>query len=247
MTFFQSKVMCVIQARVNSKRLPGKILLDMHGRNILQRTIDTAKQIDGLSEIYVATTKSLEDDTVREIAKKESVKCIRGSVKDVRSRFLALAKKEPDSILVRITGDNPLTSPQLAELLLKEYVELRESSATPSYLAFDFQSILEGTGSEVICSPKFVEISKHSDSDFDKEHVTEKLRRRSTYSRIMPPKTLRNRTHSVTIDQQTDYEKVKNITDGLWHFPTDRIIERLLSLSVREEAEDFPAGRNHLG
>ncbi|NNE73474.1 MAG: glycosyltransferase family protein [Acidimicrobiales bacterium] len=111
-------VAAVIQARMGSTRLPGKVLRPLHGRPVLDWVIRAARQAEGVEHVIVATTTEADDDVVAAHAASAGVSVVRGSVDDVLSRFLLAADvpdadgRVPDGI-VRLTADCPLLDPAL--------------------------------------------------------------------------------------------------------------------------------------
>jgi spore coat polysaccharide biosynthesis protein SpsF len=107
----------VIQARMGSTRLPGKILRPLAGRPVLGWVLRAAHQAERIDQIVVATTDEPVDDATEEYCRDEGVAVHRGSVDDVLSRFLgALDQEAPDAdVLVRLTADCPLLDPQLLD------------------------------------------------------------------------------------------------------------------------------------
>ena len=109
----KKKIVCIIQARVDSKRFPEKILCDIEGKICIERVIDRVKACKEISEIWLATTKLKSDITLEKIAKKKEINIFKGSVVNVLSRFYKISKKTNADIIVRVTGDCPLVDPSL--------------------------------------------------------------------------------------------------------------------------------------
>src|SRR5688572_27176122 len=105
------KVVCVVQARVNSTRLPGKALLPLHGQSVLSHVIERVKQCPLIDEIVVATP----DDEIEAEAKAFGVSVFRGSESDVLDRTHGAAVSARAGVVVRVTSDCPLVCPTLLE------------------------------------------------------------------------------------------------------------------------------------
>src|SRR4030066_2065637 len=100
----------IIQARISSMRLPGKVLKDLpyaSGITCLEQVIRRLKKSKRLNEIIIATTKDKEDNRVVDIVKKEEVKYFRGCKENVLSRYYLTAKENNLDIIVRVTSDCP--------------------------------------------------------------------------------------------------------------------------------------------
>ena len=112
------KVVCLVQARVGSTRLPGKILKEICGKTILHHEIDRLKKCKEIDEIVIATTDKEDDDKIVNEAKKLSVKYFRGSENDVLSRFYYSAKENNADIIVRVTSDCPCIDFEILDKML---------------------------------------------------------------------------------------------------------------------------------
>ena len=117
----------VIQARMGSTRLPGKIAADLCGRTLLERLVDRLSQafsqVTG-SQLVVATTVAPEDDQTEDICRTIGVGCVRGDVDDVLTRYLvALADQPDDATALRATGDNPLYCPVRSREIWEVHVQ----------------------------------------------------------------------------------------------------------------------------
>ena len=106
-------VSAVIQARMGSTRLPGKVLRDLGGRPVLDWVIRAARESGIFADIVVATTGLHEDDALAAVATTLGAKVVRGSVDDVLSRFILAADAAPSDAIVRLTADCPLLDPTL--------------------------------------------------------------------------------------------------------------------------------------
>ena len=113
----------IIQARMGSSRLPGKVLKEINGKPMLWHLINRVKLAKGLDEIVLAIPNTKENDKLEELAKELKIKCIRGSEKDVLSRYILAGKNTGADIIVMITGDCPLVCPEIIDETLKEFKE----------------------------------------------------------------------------------------------------------------------------
>jgi len=126
MEIYQSNIMigCIIQARMSSSRLPGKILMKIENNDtILDFVINQLKSSKNLDAIIIATTNLPVDDQIVEFAKKRQIKCFRGSEKNVLTRYHDCAKYFSLDTIVRITSDCPLIDPSLLDYLIQKFVE----------------------------------------------------------------------------------------------------------------------------
>ena len=101
----------IIQARIDSSRLHGKVLRRLGGRSVLERVVRAVQQSGVLDELVVATTEEAADDAVVAECAAIGVACHRGPVDDVLTRFLGVLDKYESDVVVRFTADNPLIDP----------------------------------------------------------------------------------------------------------------------------------------
>ncbi len=105
----------IIQARMSSSRLPGKVLLDIAGKPMLQHVVERTKRAQTVDSVLVATTSDPSDDPIAAFAAALNVPCYRGSLHDVLDRYYQAAKTHHAEIIVRITADCPLIDPDVIE------------------------------------------------------------------------------------------------------------------------------------
>ena len=116
-------IVAVIQARMGSTRLPGKVLLDIAGRSMLARVVRRTRRAELLSEVVVATGESPEDDAIVQECRRLAVPCFRGSDEDVLKRYHGAALAHGADAIVRITSDCPLIDPGVVDRVVHEFLE----------------------------------------------------------------------------------------------------------------------------
>ncbi len=108
-------VVAIIQARMGSTRLPGKVLADIAGKPMLSRVVERTSRAGRLGSVVVATTQQPEDDAIRDFCRRQDWPCYRGSTDDVLDRFYQAARTYRADVVVRITADEPLMDPVLID------------------------------------------------------------------------------------------------------------------------------------
>lgn len=111
----RNRVVAILQARVGSSRLPGKVLADLGGQPLLGqivRRLALAREIDRL---VIATTDLPQDDQIEALATRLGVPCFRGAEEDVLDRYYQAARLFGAEVVVRVTGDNPLVDGVLVD------------------------------------------------------------------------------------------------------------------------------------
>ena len=112
------KIGFLITARLKSKRLPHKIIRDLNGKTVVERVIDRAKAIKGISEIVLCTSSSPEDKSLVDIAKKNSIYYFNGDEEDVLKRLLDAAIFFDFDYFLGITADNPLITIHFSNMIV---------------------------------------------------------------------------------------------------------------------------------
>ena len=107
----EPRVVAVIQARVGSTRLPGKVLRDLAGSPVLEWVTQAAMAADGIDKVVIATSTESGDDAIVEFGAVHGIEVIRGSEDDVLSRFILAAEVTEADAIVRLTADCPLLDP----------------------------------------------------------------------------------------------------------------------------------------
>lgn len=112
---FHLKTIAIIQARMSSSRLPGKVLLDIAGQPMLAHVVERARRAQRVDQVVVATTTDPSDDPIQAFCEGRGYACWRGSLHDVLERYYQAARHFEAGIVVRITADCPLIDPQVVD------------------------------------------------------------------------------------------------------------------------------------
>ncbi|CAA7619848.1 aminotransferase class III-fold pyridoxal phosphate-dependent enzyme [Magnetospirillum sp. SS-4] len=164
----------IIQARLSSTRLPGKVLLPLGGRPVLEWVARAAQAIPGIHKVVVATSVGADDDAVAAWAEGFGLACHRGPLDDVLERFAQAARAENADIIMRLTADCPLLDPQVCGevlALLKRTGSSYASNATPP-------SWPDGLDCEAFTRTALDEAAAEATRSSDREHVTVFIRDR---------------------------------------------------------------------
>lgn len=113
-------ILGILQARMGSSRLPGKVLMPILGNPMLMLQIERISRAKLIDSIVVATTVSSSDDAIEELCASMNIKCFRGSENDLLDRYYKAAKKNNADYVVRLTGDDPLTDPELINSMIEK-------------------------------------------------------------------------------------------------------------------------------
>ncbi len=164
------KVIAIIQARVGSSRLPGKVLADLDGAPMIDRVIQRAGAASRVSEVWVASSDLPADDQLADHCRAAGVPVARGPERDVLARFrLAAAMAEAD-VVVRLTGDCPLLDPTVIDRVIAE--------VTSQYPRIDYaanvleRSFPRGLDTEAFTVAALERMDRLGQTPASREHVT---------------------------------------------------------------------------
>ncbi len=118
-----TKVVAVIQARMSSTRLPGKVLVDIAGQPAVGWMIQRARRAPGIDALWLACSDAAADDPLADYVASLGISVFRGDEEDVLSRFTAVARESDADVIVRLTGDCPLIDPEVIGIAVAKYLE----------------------------------------------------------------------------------------------------------------------------
>lgn len=210
----KKKVVAIIQARMGSIRLPGKVMLPLAGKPILWHIIERAKRCKEVNSIVVATTTNHRDKIIMELANECGIKSFAGSENDVLDRYYRAAKEFNADIVVRICADCPLINPTTIDKMIGLCLEEDADCICghPSY-----PSIEQGMG--VVTFLALEKIKNLAKKDYQKEHVTIFIRENPELFKIVPiipEERFQREDMRLTIDAKEDYRLMQEIYDRLY-------------------------------
>lgn len=203
------KIVGIIQARMGSTRLPGKVLADVHGQPMLKWLLDRLRSVKLIDEIIVATTLSPEDNGLVDWLSENNVAYFRGSEDDVLERFYECAKKHQADLVVRITADDPLKDPGIIAQAIAMVADHKEvdycsNSITPSYP--------EGLDIEVFRFSALEKSFQEARLSSEREHVTPYIWKNPDLFKVTSLKFDQNLSHwRWTVDKPDDLEFVRAV------------------------------------
>ncbi|MBE6064837.1 glycosyltransferase family protein [Clostridium cochlearium] len=164
------KIVCIVQARVGSTRLPGKVLKKICGKTVLEHDIDRLRRIKNIDEIIIATTTLERDNDIVKECERLGVKCFRGSEEDVLSRYYYAAKENNADVVVRVTSDCPLIDPEVSEKIIQYYLDNKDKY---DYVSNTIERTYpRGLDTEVFRLKALEKAFNESKIQRDREHVT---------------------------------------------------------------------------
>ena len=227
------KIVAIIQARVGSTRLPGKVMKILHDKTILAHVISRIKDCLLLDEVVIATTTSARDDVIVAEAEKYGVKSFRGSEEDVLERYYLAAKKYNADVVVRITSDCPLFDPEILSEML-EYFKAETIQGLPiNYLSNCLnRSYPRGLDAEVFTFETLEQAFQKAQKPYEREHVTPYIYERPEIFTLHNQIWDKDFSHyRWTLDTEDDWKLIRAIYFNLYQegeiFKTEEVINLL--------------------
>ncbi len=173
------KIGAIVQARITSKRLAGKVLQNVNGKPMLQYLLERLSKSQYLSNIVVATSDTTTDNPITKFCLEKGVSCFRGSLTNVAKRFYRLLKKYNFEAFVRISEDSPLLDQRLVDLGIKIFLDNNYDIVTNVLK----RTYPKGQSVEIVKSDAFLDAYKEMKEIEDLEHVTKYFyRNKDNYS-----------------------------------------------------------------
>lgn len=209
------KTVIIVQARMTSTRLPGKVLKEVMGKPLLEYQIERLRRIKSADEIVIATTKNETDQPIVDLCNRLAVAYVRGSENDVLSRYYKAAVQYRADSIVRITADCPVIDPAVCDEAITWFLQHQNEC---DYLRLE--KCPRGLDTEVCSFKVLEECFQEATEQPDREHVTTFIYRRHPERyriKLMNFQEDLSR-HRWTVDTPEDFELVKKIIEELYPF-----------------------------
>ena len=208
------KIVALVQARMGSTRLPGKVMKLVDGIPLIQLLFERLSVSKCVDKIVLVTPKDNKNTPLVECIKELGYEVFQGSENDVLDRYYQAAKKEKATAIVRITGDCPLIDPEIVDQLIKLFydtkVDYASNTIPPSY----------PDGLDVsICTFDSLKLAwEKAETSYDREHVMPFIRNSKAFTKTNLASEIDHSSSRWTIDEPEDYKVIKNIFN---HFSPD--------------------------
>jgi len=217
----------IIQARMGSTRLPGKVLKVIGKITLLEHIIFRLKKLETNTKVIVATSTLQKDDQLEQFCKMHNILCFRGSEQNVLERYYLCAKNNNFEHVVRLTGDNPFIDIEELDNLIKLHIN---SMADYSR---SFAALPKGVGSEIFTFDALEQSYKYGFKENHKEHVNEYIEENEYKFKISELKATKEKNRpevSLTVDTMADYKKACSIVENSnnKYIPTQEAIKLCL-------------------
>ena len=217
------KILCIVQARMDSKRLPGKVLKKISDKCMISYTLNSLSNCRYIDEVILATSILESNDILSQYVKSIGFNVFRGSEENVLQRYKNAADEYSGDIIVRITGDCPLISPLIIDnavtkFLMYDYDYLRLDVPDTFQRGFDTEVFSKKSLDKVysiVCSEENL---KKKEYDKFREHVTYYIYTHNRDFKIGyvkgEGKYYENRNVNLSVDTAEDFERVQQILEN---------------------------------
>lgn len=209
----KTKFKVIIQARMGSSRLPGKVMKKVLNKPLIGYLIERLERAQFLEDIIVATSLKPKDDLICDYLKTTKAEIFRGSEKDVLDRYYQAARLYGAEVIVRITADCPLILPELVDRACKVFIEKK-----PDYLGYCLP-YPEGLADISLCSFKALKIAwEKANLPSEREHIFTYLTKNPHKFHLLKLQLESSiNDYRYTIDEEVDLEVVEKIIEDLYN------------------------------
>lgn len=204
----ENRVVAILQARMTSSRLPGKVMKNLNSVPMIERQIDrilTSRHIDNL---VVATSTDESDNTLTQFLTSKGFDVFRGSLDDVFSRYLEVLRSSESKVAIRLTGDCPLVMPELIDEMLLLFAK----SGADYFSNTIVSTFPDGLDIEIFTKDSFFRLSELGLSTLEREHVTLGYKNRPQTFKLVNYESQTNLgDQRWTVDYPDDFEFVEKI------------------------------------
>lgn len=205
----------IIQARMTSTRLPGKVLRQVNNKPLLQYMVERLQRIQLADQIVIATTTNQTDDCIAELATRLDIGCFRGSEEDVLDRVLQAAKAFKIDIIVETTGDCPLIDPIESNKVIEKYL-----ANDVDYVSNVLQRTYpRGMDTQVFSTATLDKVAQETQDPIDREHVSYYIYQHPeqfNLANISAPSALNHPEVRLTVDTIEDATLIETLIKNLY-------------------------------
>lgn len=206
-------ILGIIQARMGSTRLPGKVLREVEGKPLLQHMLERVSKSKLVNKFIVATSLNEIDTEIKRLCDNMNVPCFRGSEDDVLDRFYQCAKSSQPApeYIVRLTADCPLHDPKVVDFVVRRFLEEKVDYMTNSFPP----SCEDGFDVEIFTCSALEEAWKSAKTKYEREHVTPFIKNSNRF-KLYEQKYYSNYNYKLSVDDSADFELIKQIFAKLY-------------------------------
>tara|TARA_Y100000739_G_scaffold229726_1_gene245718 strand:+ start:9461 stop:10255 length:795 start_codon:yes stop_codon:yes gene_type:complete len=241
------KTIAIIQARMNSKRLPGKVLMPINGTPMLGFMIERVLSSSEVDELIVATSLEPSDDPIEIYCKENEINCFRGDLNDVLDRFYNASKTSDANIIIRLTGDCPLVDSNILDAMITIFKENNfdyiANTAPPEGITFP-----EGMDVEIFSKNALEKAWNEAKKPSEREHVTFYFwKNKDLFSIFRYDLNQDLSNYRLTVDYPEDFELVRRIIENFGDQITETNLAQIIKFlsdnplisALNEDIESF--------
>lgn len=209
------KIGAIIQARMGSTRLPGKVMKKICEKTVLQHVYERVSLSKVLDEIIIATTKKSCDDEIVKLCENLSIKYFRGSEDNVLSRYYLCAKENKLDLVVRITSDCPLIDSEVLDEMLNFYINNDFDLVTNAGNEKN-RTYPRGLDIEIFSFSLLKNAYENANYNYEKEHVTPYMYEHD-FNIYYYKNNVNYSEYRLTLDTKEDFELISKIYEKLYN------------------------------
>ncbi|MCL6099633.1 MAG: glycosyltransferase family protein [Bacteroidetes bacterium] len=241
------KIVTIIQARMSSTRLPGKVMLPVLSKPLLVRMLERVQSAKLIGSLVVATSTNSDDDEIEKLCEQNNITCFRGHLTDLLDRHYQVAIKFGADAIVKIPSDCPLIDPRVIDKVIQHFINYEE---------YDFVSNLhpatypDGNDVEIMSFASLECTWKDATKDYEREHTTPFIWEHQDVFKVgnvaWDSGLDYSTSHRWTIDYPEDYEFIRKVFEEL--YPSNPVfsLNDILDL-LKRKPEIAEINSQHLG
>lgn len=217
------KIICIVQARMGSERLPGKVMKKINGRSMIYYTLNSLKKSRYIDEVILATSTLEINDNLAQYVESIGIKVFRGSEENVLERYKQVSDKYDGDVIIRVTGDCPLINPIIIDnvvtkFLMYDYDYVRLDVPETFQRGFDTEVFSKNALDRVYSIACSEENINKEEYQMFREHVTYYIYNHQDEFKVSYVKGEKqyfdNRNINLSVDTKEDFERVKSIIEN---------------------------------
>lgn len=221
-----TKIVAIVQARMGSTRLPGKVLKEVLSRPLLSYQIERMAKSKMIDELVIATTPN-GNESIIELCQKENISYFIGSEKDVLERYYLAAKKFQADIVVRMTSDCPLIDAEIVDAVINMYKNNDFDYVSNTQI----RTFPRGMDTEVFSFSALEKAYKEAGIEYEHEHVTPYLYLNAEKFKIGQYIQEKDSNEiRLTVDTPEDFELIKRLFEKLYPINPEFLLSDILAV-----------------
>lgn len=233
------KNLLIIQARMNSSRLPDKVLKELCGEPMLQHIIKRTQKCKNVDHVLVATTIKEEDEKIEKLCQRIHVDCYRGSENDVLDRYYQAASRYKPANVIRITADCPFVDPKIVDQIIQIHEEGRYDYTSNTLR----ETYPDGLDTEVFTFGALKKAWQKADLASEREHVTPYIKFKDDFVRFSVERNPSLAMKRWTVDTERDFEVITQVYHALYDKKDIFLMDDILAfMDTNHEIEAINAG-----